>query len=76
MGEKQSDLAQISLIVNERPLELPATATVEHLLEVLGVQRRGIAVEINGVIIPHRDLASHRLKSADRVEVVALVGGG
>lgn len=76
MGEKQADSAVISLIVNEQPLELPAAATVEHLLEALGLQRRGVAVEVNGSIVPHRDLASHRLKSADRVEVVALVGGG
>ena len=76
MGEKQANSAAISLVVNEQPLELPAEATVEHLLEVLGLPRRGIAVEVNGAIIPHRDLASYRLKSADRVEVVALVGGG
>jgi thiamine biosynthesis protein ThiS len=76
MGEKQADSAVISLVVNEQPFELPAAATVEHLLAALGLQRRGIAVEVNGAIIPHRDLASHRLKAADRVEVVALVGGG
>jgi thiamine biosynthesis protein ThiS len=76
MGEKQADLAVISLTVNEQRLELPAEATVEQLLEVLGLQRRGLAVEVNGTIIPHREFSSYRLKSADRVEVVALVGGG
>jgi thiamine biosynthesis protein ThiS len=43
---------------------------------VLGLKRRGLAVEVNGNIIPHRELSSYRLKAADRVEVVALVGGG
>lgn len=76
MGDEQAVPAAISLIVNERPLELPPEATVEHLLETLGLQRRGIAVEVNGAIVPHRDLSTHRLKAADRVEVVALVGGG
>ena len=32
MGEKQANSAAISLVVNEQPLELPAEATVEHLL--------------------------------------------
>lgn len=76
MSEKRADSAVISLTVNEQPLELPVEATVDQLLEVLGLQRRGLAVEVNGAIIPHRELSSYRLKSADRVEVVALVGGG
>jgi thiamine biosynthesis protein ThiS len=76
MREKRADSAVISLMVNEQPLELPAEVTVEQLLDKLGLQRRGLAVEVNGTIIPHRELSSHRLKSADRVEVVALVGGG
>lgn len=76
MGEQGGNPAVITLVVNEQPLELPAEATVQLLLETLGLPQRGLAVEVNGRIIPHRELASHRLQSADRVEVVALVGGG
>lgn len=76
MSEKRADSTVISLTVNEQPVELPAEATVDQLLEVLGLPRRGLAVEVNGTLIPHRELTSCRLKAADRVEVVALVGGG
>ena len=76
MGERQAAPAEIKVMVNEQVLQLPAESTVEQLLEVLGLQRRGIAVEVNNAIVPHRELASRRLMAGDRVEVVALVGGG
>lgn len=76
MESRPAAAAPISIIVNERPMELPAGATAADLLEQIGLQRRGVAVEVNGEVVPAREWAAFQLKSADHVEVVALVGGG
>lgn len=67
---------RIAIVVNGTPLELSSDATVERLLADLNLNRRGIAVEINGQIVPAREFALHRLAKGDRVEVVSLAGGG
>lgn len=66
----------ISIIVNEQPLELPAEASLEQLLQRLGLSRRGLAIELNGEIVAQRAYAARHLRGGDRVEVVSLVGGG
>ena len=47
-----------------------------ELLERLGYDRRRVAVEVNGAVVPLARHAEHALADGDRVEVVTLVGGG
>ena len=58
--------------------ETVAVATVAELLTSLGVDlaRRGIAVAVNGEVVPRRNWAEHRLAVADDVEVVRPLQGG
>ncbi len=51
-------------------------ATVAQLLELLGMQGRRIAVEVNGEIVPRSEHREYRLRPGDRVEVVQAIGGG
>lgn len=76
MDSSSTGSTAISIMVNERPLELGSGATAADLLEQIGLQRRGVAIEVNGQVVPAQEWAKFQLKSGDRVEVVALVGGG
>jgi thiamine biosynthesis protein ThiS len=64
------------VLVNGREREAPEEATVLALLELVGVEPRRIAVEVNGRVVPARDLARVALRDRDRVEIVQFVGGG
>ena len=66
----------ISLTLNVKPRELPASTSLPALLELLGVDRRLIAVAHNGDVIPRDSYDGIVLGDGDRVEVVRMVGGG
>jgi thiazole synthase len=66
----------LTFTVNGEARTLPEPLTVLQLLERLGYDRRRIAVEINGEVVPAARHGEQMLTSADRVEIVTLVGGG
>jgi len=63
--------------VNGRPLELRAEA-VRELLEELGyaIAAGGIAVAVNGEMVPRQRWQIRLLKDGDRVDIVGAVQGG
>jgi sulfur carrier protein len=63
------------LILNGKEREVPPVATVDALIEHLGIHRM-VVVEVNGVILPRDRFATAGLAEGDRVEIVHLVGGG
>jgi sulfur carrier protein len=67
---------RLEVIVNGQPRQVVATATLESLLRQLEIPQRGVAVEINGQIVPRAQHAEQRLTTGDRLEIVSLVGGG
>ncbi len=66
----------LTCTVNGEARTLPEPLTVAQLLERLGYDRRRVAVEINGEVVPAVRHAEQALTSADRIEIVTLVGGG
>ncbi len=58
--------------------ETVAAETVVDLLVALGIDpaRRGLAVAINGEVVPRRGWPDHRLATADDVEIVRPLQGG
>ena len=66
----------ISLQINGRQVELEDVTPLLAYLERLGVSPRGVAVELNGVIIDRSEYANTTLKAGDTVEIVRMVGGG
>jgi sulfur carrier protein len=67
---------RIEVVVNGKSWEIAATMTLVDLLEQLEIPRRGVAVEINGEIVPRARQAEQSLAAGDRLEIVSLVGGG
>jgi sulfur carrier protein len=66
-----------TILVNGRPRPLDVRGLAE-LLASLGHEpgRPGIAVAVNGEVVPRADWAGRRLRSGDEVEIVGAVQGG
>lgn len=65
----------IAVTVNGEPYDLE-TATVESLVEALGVGIRGVAVIVNAEIIARSLWAVTPLADGDRLEVLRAAQGG
>ena len=62
--------------VNGEDKEFAATLTVAALLDELGIEVKGIAVERNREIVPRGRLAETQVSEGDEFEIVRMVGGG
>lgn len=56
--------------------ELAPGASLQDVLQGLGLKADRVAVERNGDIVPRAAWGSVRLEELDRLEVVHFVGGG
>jgi len=67
----------LAIRLNGKP-ETVEAATVAELLAALGVdpQRRGLAVAVNGDVVPRRSWTERLLSANDDVEVVRPLQGG
>ncbi len=66
----------MNIFVNGEPASAAKGATVEALLEQMGLPQKGVAVERNREIVPKSLYATVRLGDGDRIEIVQFVGGG
>ena len=66
------------IIVNGRESELPAGETLAAALEDLGIplEGRGIAVAVDGEVVPRAQWPSFALPEHSRVEVLGAMQGG
>ena len=62
--------------VNGEERSLPADATVASLVEDLSPPSRGVAVAIDGEVVPRAEWPATALQDGARVEVVAAIQGG
>jgi sulfur carrier protein len=67
---------RLAISVNGQPRDVATTTTVDALLRQLEIPLRGVAVEVNGQIVPRAKHAELLLARGDRLEIVSLVGGG
>jgi sulfur carrier protein len=66
------------ITVNGDPTELPVGACIADVLDALGVEpgRRGVAIALDGEVVPRGEWATTRLPADARIEVVQAVQGG
>jgi sulfur carrier protein len=65
------------IFVNDQPRALAAAATVFALLSQLGLtERKGVAVAVNGNVVPRTGWAQQALSADDRVLVIQATQGG
>jgi sulfur carrier protein len=68
----------VTVIVNGAPRRLAPEATVADAVAAVGRtgDGRGVAVAVNGEVVPRSEWSATRLGEGDRVEVLTAVGGG
>lgn len=66
----------MNIVVNGTDQELPPGTTVEGVLALLESPRTGVAVAVNGDVVPRSRWPETPLASGDRVEVLAPAQGG
>ncbi len=72
-----SDLLTLTLNGQNREFDgLRDGATLDLLVDALGLKGDRVAVELNGEIVPRAAWPQARLSSGDRLELVHFVGGG
>ena len=66
------------MIVNGEPRELPAGTTVTALVAGLGLPAggRGVAVAVDGEVVPRAEWGTRELGDGARVEVLTAMQGG
>jgi sulfur carrier protein len=63
--------------VNDAPREVLRASTVSSLLQDLRlIEQRGIAVAINGAVVPRSAWSGQELREADSVLVLTAMAGG
>jgi sulfur carrier protein len=66
----------IEVVINGKPMTVPAGTSVAGLIGELGLAGKPVAVEKNLEIVPRAQHATTLLTAGDKVEVVTFVGGG
>lgn len=66
----------MKLLVNGEARDCPDGIDVRALVETLGANPEGVAVAVNGEVVPRGRHREHPLREGDRVEVIRAVGGG
>jgi sulfur carrier protein len=66
------------IFLNGRPTDARAGATIAELLEQLGVepQARGVAVAVDGEIVPRAEWPDRAVPEGARVEALTAMQGG
>lgn len=66
------------LVINGAPHELASEATVEQAVDATGAatERGGLAVAVDGEVIPRGEWGRTPLRDGQRVEVLQAVQGG
>lgn len=66
-----------TVIVNDTPRPLHGTTTLAALAAALGLADcKGVAVAVNGTVVPRANWPGHRLADRDRVLVIRATQGG
>ncbi|HET7483573.1 MAG TPA: sulfur carrier protein ThiS [Actinomycetota bacterium] len=66
----------MTVIVNGTTTSMPEDATVSSVVATITKSPRGVAVALNGEVVPRSEWAGRRIDEGDRVEVLTAVGGG
>ena len=77
MSASDSPGSVLTVFVNDRPHPLTAAATLDALIGQLGLAgRKGVAVAVNGTVVPRPDWPRRPLETGDRLLVIQASPGG
>ena len=66
------------IVLNGEPREAPTGTTLAELIAVAGIEpdRSGIAVAVNGEVVPRSAWATTPVADGSRIEILQAVAGG
>ena len=64
------------ITINGEERAIDTGNNLDQLLDILELEKRSIAIELNLNLIPKSEWQNHILKSGDKIEIVQFVGGG
>jgi sulfur carrier protein len=66
----------VAISVNGEERSLDGPVSVDRLVDALGMERRGLAVAVNGEVVPRSTWAGHDVVDGDQVEILTIAQGG
>jgi sulfur carrier protein len=66
----------VTIQVNGEARDVADGATLDSLLDAIGVRRDGTAVALNDDVVPRARHAATALREGDRLEIIVAVAGG
>lgn len=66
----------MKLVVNGEVQAFDRATSVDGLVAALGLERRGLAVAVNGEVVPRSTWSEHGLADGDQVEILTVAQGG
>lgn len=69
-------MPNMKIEVNGHTREFASGVSLAAVLEAEGLVGRRVAIEVNRMLVPRSQHASHLLAEGDRVEIVHAMGGG
>jgi sulfur carrier protein len=66
----------VKLLVNGEAHELDGPLSVDGLVDRLALERRGLAIAVNGEVVPRSTWGGHDLVDGDQVEILTIAQGG
>jgi sulfur carrier protein len=67
---------RVRATVNGENRDLPAGATVVDVLTLLEAPARGVAVAVNGMVVPSSSWQAVQVRDGDHVEILTAAQGG
>tara|TARA_A100001011_G_C14186313_1_gene789207 strand:- start:1022 stop:1225 length:204 start_codon:yes stop_codon:yes gene_type:complete len=62
--------------INGRKITVKQNFSVTDVLKKYKLNRKKVAIELNGKILPQNKHKSKKLKNKDKIEIVQFIGGG
>lgn len=68
--------ARLDLLVNGERVAVPARISLDALVELVAATRQGVAVAVDGCVVPRSEWCDTILSGGARVEIVTAAAGG
>jgi len=71
-----NNIVMIEIQLNGKTHRLQKSLNVSQLLNSLMINKKKVAIEINGEVLSKDNYDSYRIKQNDVIEIVTFIGGG
>lgn len=62
--------------INDKNISIDAVTTVAQVLAASGIETKGIAIAVNGIVLPKEEYAVRHLNDGDSIMIIKAFYGG